>query len=451
MMTPLIGHPQAEATLARAVAQERVSHAYLFVGPESVGKHTAALLLAQALNCERGVGRKDPNQHGDTKTWRGHGEDQEGKTEGAEQDPDLPFPLESPRALSVSSCLRVDSLQSCGVCESCRRIVVGTHPDVRVILPGSKTGQNISIEQIREVRQDVARRPIMGRRKIYLIPSAEAMNEEAANALLKTLEEPPADVTLVLMTASPTRVLPTILSRCQIVRFGPAPEGAIREWLAAEGVPADTAAALAVAAGGRPGLARRWSRDPEALERRRQVLELLAEVPRLRRRCRQSPGEAIAALRLAERARSLVGPEDAEMSGPPAERSAAARGTTGKRARKGAEAAGDEAPGSTADPVAGAQPGETTSRAAAKPSLLRLLDGVRSYYRDVLLLAHGAPEELLWNADALLALREAAADGSAPAAVAALAAVDRCQQFLERNVAPQLAFETLFLELLRDG
>src|SRR5205823_13409624 len=117
------------------------------------------------------------------------------------------------------------------ICASCRRIAAGTHPDVHVITPGSKSGQNISVEQIRDVRQDGARRPIMGRHKLYLMPAAEAMNEEAANTLLKTLEEPPGYVTLILMATSPTRVLPTILSRCQVVRFGMVPAPVIREWL----------------------------------------------------------------------------------------------------------------------------------------------------------------------------------------------------------------------------
>jgi DNA polymerase-3 subunit delta' len=393
----LIGQHSAEATLARALTQDRVSHAYLFVGPESVGKQTTALLLAQTLNC----------------------------TSTPTLTPSIPS----------------SALTPCGECEDCRRIAAGTHPDVHTILPGSKTGQNISVEQMRDLRQDVARRPILGRRKLYLIPTAEAMNDEAANTLLKTLEEPPGTVTLILMATSPTRVLPTILSRCQVVRFHLAPTEMIRDWLVADGIPVETAAALALTAGGRPGLARRWSREPEALERRRRILELLAEIPALRQRALHAPGESIAALRLAERARALAGPEPTPEGGNGAQVTAR---TTAKRMGKAARAAGDESREPSTDaptPVADARPEKT--------ALARVLEVVRSYYRDLLLLAQDAPEDLAGNADALPALRAALPHMSPAGLLDALEAVDRCQQHLERNVAPQLALETLFLALLQ--
>jgi DNA polymerase III subunit delta' len=398
MTTQLIGQEHAESTLARALAQDRVSHAYLFVGPESVGKTTAAVLLAQALNCRQHSIRPIPSDPSDT------------------PEPPLPF-------------------LPCGECEDCRRIAAGTHPDVHLILPGSKTGQNISVEQVRELRQDVARRPIMGRRKLYLIPNAEAMNDEAANTLLKTLEEPPENVTLVLMAPSPTRVLPTILSRCQVVRFTLAPGDAIHAWLEADGIAPETAAALALTSGGRPGLARRWSREPDALARRRQVLGLLAEIAALRRRVPTAPAESIAALRLAERARSLAGPEDTDDAG-----AATGPPESGPPKRRGSKTAGAAATET--------QPPAAESR-TAKPGLLRLLEVIRSYYRDLLLCSQGAPDALIGNADSLPALTEAAVLYTPGELVAALEAIARCQQFLERNVAPQLAFETLFLALLQ--
>jgi len=330
---------------------------------------------------------------------------------------------------------------------------------VHVIVPGSKGGQNISVEQMRGVRQDVARRPIMGRRKLYLVPTAEAMNEEAANTLLKTLEEPPEYVTLVLMATSPTRVLPTVLSRCQVVPFGLAPAAAIRDWLQANGVAAEAAAALAFSATGRPGLALRWSQEPEALERRRQALRLLEETARLRQRARQNPGESIAALRLAERARALVGSEESDGApgAGPALR-APARPTAARVPAPRARGREKPEPGNTRmTESATAEEGEPAAKTAAKPEFMRLLELIRGYYRDLLLLAQGAPEALIRNADQLSALRAAlGARGPAPRCapppvgelLAALEAVNRCQQFLERNVAPQLALETLFLDLL---
>jgi DNA polymerase-3 subunit delta' len=297
-----------------------------------------------------------------------------------------------------------------------------------VIVPGSRGGQNISVEQMREVRQDVARRPIMGRRKFYLVPSAEAMNEEAANTLLKTLEEPPPGVTLVLMATSPTRVLPTIRSRCQVVRFGLVRTDAIRTWLTEQGLSAAAAEELALTAGGRPGLALRWSREPEALARRRQVLELMSEVAPLRERARQRPAEALAALRLAERARALVGPDDSGSDAVPVVPAAAS-------------------PSNPKSKIQNPKSDDESAPRSAKTGFLRLLEIARSYYRDLLLLAQGAPEELVCNGDALPALRRSAALYTPVELLSALEAMARCQQFLERNVQPQLALETLFLEL----
>jgi DNA polymerase-3 subunit delta' len=404
----LIGQKRAEAILARAIQNGRVSHAYLFAGPDAVGKRTAALLFAQALNC----------------------------------------------TASSSLISHPSSLAPCGVCESCRRIAAGTHPDVHVIVPGSKSGQNISVEQMRDVRQDVARRPIMGRRKLYLVPSAEAMNEEAANTLLKTLEEPPEYVTLVLMAASPTRVLPTVLSRCQLVPFGLVPADRIRDWLQASGADAETAAALALTAAGRPGLALRWSQEPEVLERRRQLLELLDETTRIRQLTRHRPGESLAALQLAERARALAGPEESEAEG--GGRSPGGTSSRSGTVRELAAARRDTSTKSRSESAvlepltaAGA---EAAARTVAKPTCLRLLELIRGYYRDLLLLAHGAPESLVWNADRLASLRGAMREYTTGELMNVLAAVDRCQQFLERNVAPQLALEVLFFDLLQpDG
>ena len=156
------------------------------------------------------------------------------------------------------------------------------------------------------------------------------------------------------------------------------------------------------------------------LERRRQVFELLEEITPLRQLARERPGESLAALRLAERARRLVGTDESEGQG--------------------------GAPGS---PRAGDEELSAGTRAGAKPLFMRLIELIRGYYRDLLLMSQGAPEALLWNGDRLTALRSAVEQYTPGELVAAMDAVDRCQQFLERNVAPQLALETLFIELLQ--
>ncbi|HEY9724058.1 MAG TPA: hypothetical protein V6D47_18795, partial [Oscillatoriaceae cyanobacterium] len=158
--------------LAGAVAAP--SHAYLFVGPEHTGKATAALALAQALNCTEGDG--------------------------------------------------------CGACRECRAIASSNHPDVRVweLPEGEKT---FKVEQVRALIAAVAYQPYQGRRKVHVLAAFDAIQAAGANALLKTLEEPPGETTLVLLARSLESVLPTIASRCQIVPFGLAPEGAILETL----------------------------------------------------------------------------------------------------------------------------------------------------------------------------------------------------------------------------
>jgi DNA polymerase-3 subunit delta' len=170
----LIGQKLAEARLARAIASEKVGHAYLFLGPTGSGKSTAARLFAQALNCEQQPAVSS-QQSGDGGTLR---------------------------------------LTPCGECQSCRRIAVGKHPEVLEVWPDSKTGQNITVDLAREIRRTAALRPKLGRRRIYLVPNAETFNEESANALLKTLEEPRAGAMLILVTARPSLLPATVRSRC---------------------------------------------------------------------------------------------------------------------------------------------------------------------------------------------------------------------------------------------
>jgi DNA polymerase-3 subunit delta' len=339
MTAALIGQPRVEALLSRALARERVSHAYLFIGPDGVGKRTAARLLAQAINCAA----------------------------------------------------RPGALAPCGACESCLRIAAGTHPDVHEILPQSKGGQNISVEQMRDVRRDASLRPTMGRRKVYLLPDAQLMNLEAANTLLKTLEEPSEFVTLVLAAPAVESVLPTIQSRCQIVRFGLTGAGVIQEALESRfGLSAGEAEALARAAGGRVGVAFAWATDSGVLERRHWILTLLTETESHRQAARDQPGRAVVAFRLAETLRELV-------------------------------------------------PSDSTA-AGTRTALAAMLDLALAYYRDRLLLSVGAPAS---GADRT--------DPSDPDTfLRAIDTVLESQQFLERNVAPPLVLERMFACLIGD-
>lgn len=128
---------------------------------------------------------------------------------------------------------------ACGECESCRALATGTHPDFYAVLPekSGKAARSIKIEQIRTLREEAARIPRLSARRAVLLDDAEAMNDAAANALLKTLEEPPGDTVFFLATGARQALLPTILSRCTNVNFAPLDDDSMAQILAAHGVP----------------------------------------------------------------------------------------------------------------------------------------------------------------------------------------------------------------------
>lgn len=162
------GHRHLLDLIARAASRGTLPPSLIFAGPDGVGKRMAALALAQLMNC------LSLDQTG--------GED------------------------------------ACGTCASCKRIARGVHADVLLVEPGESG--TIKIDQVREAIDRAAYRPFEGRRRVVIVDDADALNAEAQNALLKTLEEPPAASSFVLVTARPDMLLPTVLSRCQRLRFG---------------------------------------------------------------------------------------------------------------------------------------------------------------------------------------------------------------------------------------
>jgi len=157
---------QLESSLAQAIKQKRVASAYLFLGPAGVGKFSFALRFSQSLLCETGI------------------------------------------------------LPACGRCKACKQVESLTHPDLHILEPNPDEKQ-IKIDQVRAFEQRLSFRAFQGGRKIGIIPEAERLTTQAMNALLKTLEEPPADTVLILTCSNRSRLLPTIVSRCQILRLGP--------------------------------------------------------------------------------------------------------------------------------------------------------------------------------------------------------------------------------------
>lgn len=221
----------------RSIARGRLSHAYLFVGPEGVGKKRFARSLAQCLFCTR----------------FGHAE-----------------------------------LEACGECPACRQMLAGTHPDYLEI--GCPPGKRVlPIELIagpaafrgREgLCHDLSLRPMSADRKIAIIDDAHLMNAESANALLKTLEEPPADALLFLIAASAEALLPTIRSRCQLVRFAPLSDTDLLELLLDLELVADRheAAAFVPLCEGSLAVAAQLT-DPALRQVRRKLFSALAAEP----------------------------------------------------------------------------------------------------------------------------------------------------------------------------
>lgn len=221
----IVGHERRLESLRRSLESGRLHHAYVFFGPEGVGKRSVALALAKSLYCE-----------------------------AAKND-------------------------FCDACGECLKVEHGNHPDVRLLapLPGKK---EIAIRQVRELEKEFSLAPFSPkRRKVAIIDPAELMNYPTQNALLKTLEEPPPGTHLVLVSRSLGALLPTILSRCVRQAFGLVPDALIEKLLTERrGFGAQEARKLAALARGRVGVALRSELAELSDERRRWIEKLLAMI-----------------------------------------------------------------------------------------------------------------------------------------------------------------------------
>jgi DNA polymerase III subunit delta' len=318
-LSDIFGQDAAIGALRRALEAETLSGAYLFIGQNGVGKGALARAFAQAAAC------LSPHHH--------------------------PF-------------------DSCGECESCRRIAAGTHPEIVTVAPA---GESLQIWQF-WTREAKAQRgilsdtlnyaPLLGRRRIYLIEQAETLTESAANSLLKVLEEPPPYVVFVLQAPHPARVLPTIVSRSQMVRLRSVPTAELSQFLQTRhGVEPLRAGMLAAYAEGRIGQAVQMAQVAAVGEEIGRVLdfaETVAQSPRVR------------ALRLAEQLRKQA---------------AQIKALAGNVADAPDSGGGEDESGSSAKEKVG------------RRQYAAVLDVLTAFYRDILALRIGGQVASIINRD----------------------------------------------------
>jgi DNA polymerase-3 subunit delta' len=221
----ILGHEWAVDMLRQHVVRGQARHAYLFCGAPGLGRRTLALRFAQALNCTM------------------------------------------PSVAGIP----------CGTCRDCKQIAAMQHPDLNVTQAEDedhvpKEGGTLKVDQVREARRALSLKPYQSQYRVALFLRFQEANDSAANALLKTLEEAPAHAILLLTADNPEQLLPTINSRCEILRLRPLPFTAIAADLIARGVDEERARLLSHISGGRPGYARRLVDDDTLLEKREERL-----------------------------------------------------------------------------------------------------------------------------------------------------------------------------------
>ena len=374
----LVGQDAVVRVLSDVAAggAERMTHAWLFTGPPGSGRSVAARAFAAALQCDRG---------------------------------------------------------GCGVCHECHTAMTGAHPDVNLVVP---EGLHLKIGEARDIVAESFRAPTLGRWHITLIEDADRMEERTSNTLLKALEEPPPRGVFLLCAPTPEDLLPTIRSRCRLLTLRIPPYDAVAAQLEREGFDPPVAAFAARAAQGHVGRARRLARDDEVKRRRREVLELPAQVSTV-------GGCFTAAANLVDAAKDEAAAvtDELDQSETAAMREAfgadtTARGRGGAARPRGAAAALSDLE----------QRQKSRATRTQRDALDRALIDLASFYRDVLVMQIGAPVELV-NVDVQRPAARIAESTSPESTLRRIEAILACREAIGTNVAPLLAVEAMTVAL----
>ena len=361
LLAQLDTQPRVRDFLSHAVTTGRVSHAYLFVGAPGSGKLDAAWALAQSLLCEN---------------------------------------------------------DGCGACDACVRVARHTHPDVHVYEPESATGYLIA--QVRDLLEDVALSPIRAPRKVYIIDRAEQLRANTANALLKTLEEPPAHTVFILLGTSTDVMLPTIVSRCQCVPFRMlSTEESTTAVAHATGL-APARCRMAVAVAGSPSRAIEFLKSAERQEARRQMLRAVDALPRA--------DEADILLA----AKDLMGAIRAPLADVKSTQQAVLEQNADYLSRGALKQLEDR--------------NKRELSARERSGIMEALASVRSLLRDVLMSLEGASDGIVDEDAADIVARLASATTTA-GALGALDAVSAAEKRIARNITPQLTIEVMLFDI----